>query len=434
MIKPRANKFLKRFFFFLPSKDFLKSSSIVSTANLTTAFIGQILIIIVSRKLDSLADWTALKSVIMILGIIILGVSNQFSKRTSEIAKKSKSEAIQYYKDMKSGLKKTYYFAIIGVAATAIITHLFFQNVSFIITTLVAINFALQIHTRLKTFFLMGFLSVKSFAKNTLITESGRFIITVFFLQIGLEIISLPLGMILSTVISYIHAEKCIKNEDEKLINKARKESKYTLNKELPKIFATVFFFFVLNSFFLIPPILSPNILNTNDADAFAVLFTLGQIIHLVSVAFFALVLTYSARNKNKKIYFFSMSLTIIITILSGLVLQLLSGIILKVFDKPGIFESNIIIIYSIMLIFFNTLFVSTRYLIGSGNYKTLQPLIFFLLILFVSLINFDSIKISNNSLLNYIILNIVITGGASIYINGAIILNPRKYLTENKV
>ena len=66
-------------------QEFLKSSSIVFSANIFGAVLGYILVIIVSRELENISIWTALNSFVMIVGIVINGLATDIAKRSAEV-------------------------------------------------------------------------------------------------------------------------------------------------------------------------------------------------------------------------------------------------------------------------------------------------------------------------------------------------------------
>jgi len=364
----------------LPSKLFFKTSSIAFIANFFTAVVSYLIIIIASRELNNIANWTSVNSITAILTMITIGMSTEFAKKSASLSEKSIQEAGDYYTTIKIGIQKYNQKAIILFSILSI-ASLFVSSKGYLVITLVILSFFIQIKSKLNVFFLTGLLKMKDFAINTMLIAVVRLIGTSLMLKYGLEVVSLPLGIIFSIAIGHIHSEIVIKRILDKIGYKAHaklaKEHTKLFKKQLSNLFQTTSAMFILNTTLQITPIISVYMLNYKNADLFAIVYSIGQIIHFGSTSFLSLLSTFTAKKKESKNLVFSIIFTILSTIFAGIVTLVFKDFILEVFKRKE-YTNNTkeILFYIFYILVYNIVFIISRYIIGANYNRLIRPLI----------------------------------------------------------
>ena len=140
---------------------------------------------------------------------------------------------------------------------------------------------------------------------------------------------------------------------------------------------------FCLASFLNLAPILSERTLSVADKDLFAVLFNFGQIIHFGSTAFTQAIVVHAARSTGNKIYYFSIGLMTLLTSLIGSLFYFFGDFMLGLFGKSQYVDSlDLILYYSLFIVFYNVVFISVQYLLSHSKYGLLATLPVFCAIL----------------------------------------------------
>lgn len=381
--------------------EFLKSSSIVFAANMFGAVLGYILVIIVSRELENISMWTALNSVVMIVGIFVAGLATDISKRSAELLTVSKTESYSYLITLKRGVKKTIPFFLILSPLFAF----FLQKIlgtDFMIGFIILLNIPAQIFSNMNNSFLMGVFEHKAFAQNILTITGVRFLSTVLFLQMGLEIYSLPLGIIVSVLLGWIHNHFQLKHYlHNNTLQKTPTHEKFSLQSEIKSISSTLLASVSLQMPLLILPIVSAALLSPQNADVFAILFTIGQIINFGITAFLALIIPFAANRNDSKIFWVSLFFTIFVGICGVLFFVFFRTIVFSLFSRPE--YSQLItemILYFSSVALFNILFFIGRYMIGKGEQKKIYPLF---AVLGAWIVSIYMVGVSGLQLLNFL-------------------------------
>lgn len=367
----------------LNSKDsifFIKSSSVVFLANIITAIFSYVLIIIVSRKLTNISNWTALNVFIMIIGVIINGVAVDVSKRSAEFEKISINESFKYLNTLKISFKKvTPWFLILSPFFALFIQKIL--GTHFLIAFIVLLNIPAQLFLNINNHFLMGIFHYKNYASNILFINFVRFLTTVLFLFLGFDIYSLPMGISISVLIGWLQNHIYLKKiKIENYITKIEYDKKYSLSKEAIEITNTIFANLSFQLPFLIFPIIANVILDQKDSDIFAIFFTIGQMINFGVVAFLTLIVPFATKQNTKKIFWYSIIFTIIAGFCSVLFFIFFRNFVLLIFARPeySIYVKEMVIYFTAIALY-NLLFFIGRYNIGKGNQKILFPLFYIL-------------------------------------------------------
>lgn len=406
-------------------KKFLQSSMIIYSAQMLVALVNYALIIIVSFKFDTLAEWTSANSVNLIVSLVVAGVAVSFAKRASESYKESPAKAFGYNFLIRKKMASYKLFWVGFVLVSAILVNIITAIGNPIFGFLLALNFLLQVFTVINTNFLLGILSIKEFIINLLVGVASRFGLTVLFIFSGFGILSLALGVVLSSLLVWIHSawvvDRMAKKVDYSGVN-------FDLPAELKNVLKDLLASLFIYSLLYTPPIISNFILTFQEADLFAVLFNFGQIIHFGVVSFFGLIVVYAARENSLKMYLLSSGIVFLISFLIGIVFWLFGPIIFALFNRAEYVEYlNYIFLYALFITFFNSLMVSGRYLIGIGRSLVLYPLILVNILFLLALYSVGYENFGLNNVLLFIIYSLGFVFFSWLYIFVSTIIFYRK-------
>jgi O-antigen/teichoic acid export membrane protein len=399
---------LQRTYNFIIKNDFLRSSAIVFTANLFVGVLNYLLNILASRNLDDqFTLWVSFSSFYAIIGTFNSGFFTEINKLFSLESKKSEHGAISLYQNLVLQLKKPMLYITVILVFVGIISLTVFDLKSTWIYILLLFSIIISWICGLNKYLLLGMMHNLSFATTTIFQGVLRIFATVLLFYFSFGIWALPIGMIISILSGWVLGEVYIK----KIINshQATKNNKQTphptKNIAISSIKSTIILF-SLTSLFSIAPIISERFLPNDTALLFAVIITFGQIIHFGSTAFVQAIITHAINSTGLKIYYFSIGLMSIITILITGIFYIFGPFMLKLLDKSVyIDQMGLILVFAIFVLAYNIVFISCQYLISHSYYRILMSLPIWLFVFVLSLI--FSIK-TNHELLSFIQVQVI--------------------------
>ncbi len=360
-------------------QEFLKSSSLIFGANIFGAILGYILVIIVSHQLENISIWTALNSFVMIVGIIINGFATDISKRSAELLTNKNSdysESYSYLITLKRGVKKAIpFFLLLSPFFAFAIQKIL--GTDFMIAFIILLNIPAQVFSNMNNHFLMGTFQYFDFAKNMIMANISRFAITVLFLFLDFGVYALVFGIVGSVMMTLLHnhflLQKFVNIQE---IENVKTNEKFSLQQEISNISSTIFANISLQIPFLILPLIAVAIVSHQNADIFAIFFTIGQIINFGIISFLGLVVPFAAGRNNSKIFWVSLVFTVFGGICAVLFFVYFRNIVFSIFSRPEYSEyvAEMSIYFSAVALF-NILFFVGRYMIGKGKQKKLFPL-----------------------------------------------------------
>lgn len=415
---------------------FLKSSGIIFVVNIIAATLNYSIPIIVRNisEKDFFPSWIALNSTVAITMVVFTALQAEFTKKTSALANRSTASAIGYLQFMQRGLLKTFFYSIPFLPIFIYIIHIVNPAESWILAITIVGNLFFQAYAVLHSSFLMGLLKLKDFSINLLLATLSRPIITTLLLLAGFGLYALPLGYIFFALVMLVHAILVItkidlnKLEDSSLKAEDIGIDPLSLRKEIWSTAKTILVFFVLSAFLNASAIISERVLENQDKDLFAVLFTFGQIMHFGAISFLGAFVAYSAKGRNLKLYLTSITAVTLITLTVGVGFWLFGPLLLLIMNSSEYFSQIPIILYfSIFIALYNIIFVSAQYLVSLNDYRTIAWLFLFLISQIWILFNPYLLGKNSYDLFTFISINIIFSLIASIIIGGKTIFDHRR-------
>jgi O-antigen/teichoic acid export membrane protein len=379
---------------FVLKNDFLRSSAVIFIANLSVGVLNYVLVIFASRMLakGDYSVWTALTGIFSILATFNTGLFTEVNKKFSSYTQHAPSKAIGFYNFLMHKAKK---LLLIGVLLSPLAGYLLWivSDISIApIHILLVITVFLSIYTGLNRYLLVGMLYNLKFGTVTIFTGFARLIPTVILFKLGLGVWALPIGLIISQVLSYLIANKFVKDIIHS-ITPSKSTYEFALKPHLVSSFKSTIILFCLSAFINVAPVISEKVLSTDERDLFAVLFSFGQIIHFGSTAFTQAIIVHASRsagqknNNEHKIYYFSVALMLLLTSTIGAIFYFFGEFMLSLFGKSEYIDKlSLILFYSLFILTYNIIFISVQYLISHSRYKALYALPVLVVLLVVSI------------------------------------------------
>jgi O-antigen/teichoic acid export membrane protein len=410
----------------LLKSDFLKSSTLVFVTNNLINLFNYILIIIAIYFLrDSYGLWTSTSSFLAISSVPLTSFMLLLTKKVAEkISKDNRANITIYYLNIWKKLKKHILTAFMSIPVLVIVMMLVLKLDQPWVPLLVCISLLVQFASGLNLNFLLGILRVSQFSLASLLGLVVRFSTTIGFLYLGFGVSSLPLGLIISGLVTFLISLKFIfiKHSGDKSIES--EPHLYEFKNEFKDFWSTTILVLLLAGFLNIDTILSRTLMNTVQNNQYSIISTFGQIAHFGPISFASLLIPYvtggkavdERQNKGLLILKYSLLAVSVLTLLVGLIFGLFGHILLDLLNKPDlIYLSPLIIFYTIFIWFYNLIYVCVSYLIAQANYILNKPLIFCFSGLVTALVCSDLIFhiISGFNLIEiFIILTIMFSGG----------------------
>lgn len=423
--------FYNRFFNFFThfKSDFFLSTSIIFVNNIISGIINYILIILVSRNLvNDYSIWTALLSLTTIITTFYAGYSLELTKKISTLSSKSLLLAFELKEKLQKKLQKYFILGLILTPLPAFLIYFFLKIGNFQILLLIFITQIISFYSTLSINFLLASVKNWQYSCVTITSVIVRFAITLLFLYNGFFLWALPLGLIFSTIISYLLAEfflfkiksKNIKNNHISK-NHIKENEEYSIRYLFFHSLKSSFVLFILTTIFNIIPILSEKVLQKNDSDLVSILFTFGQIMFFGATAFVSSVVIFAVRNnQNHKILKYSLIIVTILSFLISILFYFGSDIMLNLVNrKEYLDKKNYILWFSFIVFLYNIVFVIVQYFLSKNWFNKVYGLFIFIIIQFLNsqLIIFLNSKWSLNRLDLFLYLNTFIMFFAIIWL-----------------
>lgn len=406
---------IKKTYNFVLRNEFLRSSAIVFASSLSVGVLNYLLVIYASRALgEDYSTWTALSGIVAILATFNTGLFTEINKTFASFSKESPTKALEFYDFLMLKARTFLFIGIIGAPLLGLILQIIFHTGTTPILAVLAVGVFLGIYTGLNRFLLLGMLHNLKFGIVNLTTGLARFIPTVILFNMGIKIWALPIGLLTSQIIAYFVAVYYI-HKIKKKVSPSKTKHKFYLKPYLIASLKSTFILFLLATILNIAPVISESNLSNQSRDLFAVMFNFGQIIHFGSVAFTQAIVVHASRNKNNKIYFFSIMLMGVLTSLIAGIFFFFGDFMLGLFGRSGYIDKvSLILYYSVFIALYNIVFISVQYLLSHSKYKVL---IFSLPILCIGLIiSMYSAASLSDSVHNYITAQIIVASVAALF------------------
>ncbi|NJS40894.1 hypothetical protein HC766_00635 [Candidatus Gracilibacteria bacterium] len=359
------------------TNQFLQSSSVVFSTNLFIGILNYALVVIASRFLvEQYSLWTAITGFMAILLTPMTGIMTEFTKNASKLDKQSHQDAYNYLQFIQSKAKYINYAGgLIGLIFGSL--YIFQVTPANLTITALIVSYSLfNIIANINNQFQLSTLTISRYAGTMIATNFGRFIPTIIFLNIGLGVFALPLGLLSAALVNISSGSFFIKRffNQHKLLKNQFKPQDYNLLNQFKAASKNIIILLFVMIFFNISPIISEKFFDLEQKDIFAVLYNFGQIIHFGSIAFMSALVAYAARGKSRKIYYTSIAIVVTMTMSIGAFFFLFGGFLMNLFNRPQYLDQiPLIMHYSVFIAFFNIVFVSVQYLLSHSEYKNSQ-------------------------------------------------------------
>ena len=416
---------IRKTYDFVLGNAFLRSSAIVFGSNLLVGVCNYALVIFAARALGvEYSVWTALTGLFAILTTFNTGLYTEVNKKFAAYAKQAPEKALLFYDFLMVRARRLLIAGIVLSPLLAAVLWGVTRITDYPLYILIVWSLFLGIFAGMNRFLLIGMLYNLKFGVVTLANGLTRLGTTLLFFELGLRIWALPLGLIASQVITYLVAVWYINHVKQNVTRKnpdwGRSKYKFVLRPHLIASVKSTAILFCLASFLNVAPILSERFLSVEDKDLFAVLFNFGQIIHFGSTAFTQAIIVHASRSTGNRIYYFSIGLMTLLTSLIGGLFYFFGDFMLSLFGKSQYVDSlNLILYYSLFIVFFNIVFISTQYLLSHSRYRVLSTLPVFCAVLIGT--SYFAAQ-SENALTSFITAQIV-TGGVIAFVYAGYIL-----------
>lgn len=364
------------------SSDFFRSSTIVFAANLFSGLLNYVLVVLVSRRLGAeYSLWTALTGVITILSTIFAGYSFELNKVFAKLSHQDRPKVLASFQIYQHKLQKYVLFGLLISPLLAFVFDLAFGIGNWGIVLLMVIQLLGSFYAIIGIQYLIGNGENLKFGLATFASALVKLISTLFFLEIGLKLWALPLGLLSQTALSFILAEIMIFYKNPKTKTYIKNLGDFSIKKLFFGSFKSTFYLFLLITLFNITPVISQRILPNEEKDFFAVLFSFGQIIHFGATAFAASVVTHGTKNDGYKVLKQALGIVSVLSAAIGLLFFVAGDFMLKLFKRTGFGESlNYILYFSLFVFAYNLTFMVIQYLLSQSKFNLLKVVPFFLI------------------------------------------------------
>ncbi|MBC7472167.1 MAG: hypothetical protein H7196_02795 [candidate division SR1 bacterium] len=413
------------------SKAFLKDSTFLFAANIVNAVFNYGLVIFVSNQLlpGNYSLWTALSGLIAILLTFSTGIMTEFNKSASKIAKKSTFEAFEFYEYFVSKVGRVLLYSLVLVPVFAVLLGKAVGNSDFILLSLLVINVYLQVILGLNNNFVMALLKIPQFIILSIVVTVVKFVGAISFVYLHFEVMSLPLGLLMSEIIGIVVGVYFLKRFKSQAIKpKNYIVTNYKIFDHAFGMLKTVVFLFFLSLFINAGPIIAENFLDKADKDILAVLFNFGQIIHFGAVAFLGGLIAHASRTDNKKIFYSAFVIVTSLSLSIGFLFTFFGGFMMKLFGRAQYTDQlPLILWYSVFILFYNIIFLCTQYLIIKNRYKALIFLPVSNILLILTLIFFSkSTSLFGSDVQNFIGISIIFGFTSALYLLLSIVFDKK--------
>jgi O-antigen/teichoic acid export membrane protein len=361
---------------FSASSGFIKDSGILFGINIINAILNYGVTIFVANKLgqDSYSLWTALIGIIAILSTVSSGIMTEFTKQSSRIAKKSKEEAVHYYRYFQ---KRMLVLSGVGLIVSPLFGYILstvFNKGSVLLFGFVIVLVVFQLTQSINSQFFLAILDLKKFIVLSVFSTVFKAVFVITIILAGFGVYALPISLIMVQILGFIIGTFFIKSLN---ITPPEIKKDYHIFQHVKGVAFITVILFCLALFLNSGPIVAEKIFNTQEKDILAILFNFGQIIHFGATATLGGLITYASRDNSKKIVATAYLMVGSISVGVGIVFTLFGSFIMKLFGRPQYVDQlPLILYYSLFIALYNLIFVSVQYLIARNEYKPLYAFI----------------------------------------------------------
>jgi O-antigen/teichoic acid export membrane protein len=368
---------MKRFVsMFSASSGFIKDSGILFGINIVNAILNYGVTIFVANQLgqDSYSLWTALIGIIAILSTVSSGIMTEFTKQSARIAKKSKEEAVHYYRYFQKRMLALSVLGLIISPVFGLTLSAMFSKGSVLLFGFVIVLVVFQLTQSINSQFFLAILDLKKFIALSLFSTIFKAIFIVAMIFAGFGVYALPISLILVQILGFIMGTFFIKSLN---ITPPEIKKDYHIFQHVKGVAFITVILFCLALFLNSGPIISEKIFDTQEKDILAILFNFGQIIHFGATATLSGLIIYASRDSSKKIVATAYLMVGSISVGVGVVFTLFGSFIMRLFGRPQYVDQlPLILYYSLFIALYNLIFVSVQYLIARNEYKPLYVFI----------------------------------------------------------
>jgi O-antigen/teichoic acid export membrane protein len=361
---------------FSASSGFIKDSGLLFGINIINAILNYGVTIFVANKLgqDSYSLWTALIGIIAILSTVSSGIMTEFTKQSARIAKKSKEEAVYYYRYFQKRMLALSVLGLIISPVFGLTLSAMFSKGSVLLFGFVIVLVVFQLTQSINSQFFLAILDLKKFIALSLFSTIFKAVFIVAIIFTGFGVYALPISLILVQILGFIMGTFFIKSLN---ITSPEIKKDYHIFQHVKGVAFITVILFCLALFLNSGPIISEKIFDTQEKDILAILFNFGQIIHFGATATLSGLIIYASRDSSKKIVATAYLMVGSISVGVGVIFTLFGSFIMRLFGRPQYVDQlPLILYYSLFIALYNLIFVSVQYLIARNEYKPLYVFI----------------------------------------------------------
>lgn len=387
------------------NNSFLKDSGGIFVVSIIVAVFNYLLIIYANRILKTEYElWNTLASLTVILAAPIAGFSMEIMKKTAKLSKINPESAFAYYYFLRNKISQIVgvFLLISPILILPLQMYLLhpsrfwdfgswmsFWGMESLVIFLTLTQAILSFLFNINQYFFLGKMDLVKYATVAAGSIILRFLLSVFFLQSNLGILSLPLGIILSGTIFFVIVELWLNRENSHLI--VPPNLHFDLREEIKLIAKSALVGFFLTAYFDLSSVLSRNffIEKSFEANLFATINIFGKITYFGTTAMLGGLIVHAISDVNQKTYKMALLMITVVSLGAAFVLYLLSPFILiTVLGRPEFLPFNNLIFLVVGYVgFYTVIFASVNYSIARNQYF-LANLVIFLTILFWAVLN----------------------------------------------
>lgn len=371
-------------------KNFVISSTFLFVINGLISLFNFAIVVYISKF--NLADWNVIVGVNTIFLTIVGGYATYFSRKISKLAEQNDSQKLaNFYKIyllnffQKNIIKLTFL-----ILSLILLIKFLFNNQALDLINIVLLNLFLlcEVYFSIYKYFEYGVANNKKSALLTFLNGFLRVLFTVIFLALGAGVYSLLLGFLMGSLIPLVMQiveKKDALFVDKKTENLIKKDLFSDFKNANSTTFLMVFGAFIFN--FL--PAFLEKILTPFENSIFAALYSVIQIIHFIMVSGLTFFIVYATKKNSFKIYLTTLFFASFSTIFFALIFFIFKTNIFQILHRqiPSNF-SQIFILSSFFVLFYNIHYINIQYFIAKNVYKmsvfAIISSVFFFLLLYI--------------------------------------------------
>jgi len=360
--------------------DFIKSTSLVFIINNVANVLNYAtLIIVIALLKDDFGVWVSTNGFLALLSVPTSSLMAILVSKFSKLSENDPHDAFRFYNSFVGLLYKYKYqlLAIFILTLVVSIQTLKFENIT--IPFLLIISIFISLLTNINQNFLLGTLEIKKYSVGVLIGAVSKFILTISLIKLGVGLISLPLGLATSSLLTLFFAGYFI----HKTFAKSDADRDYSENIENDILIGgkntlkAMVYFAILSLFLNIDIVLSRSLLSQDLNNKYALISTFGQIAHFGPISLTALIIPFASRKDHKNIFYISNAMIIISGLFVTASFYFFGAVILNSLNKVSDpYTVWLIFVYSVFIMMYNLVFININYLISRLDFKPSIPLL----------------------------------------------------------